>query len=663
MLTQRLGSTTQKDPAFIEALIEQIRLHPGSVDEVWFATDYGFPSIENHIRTAETLVPFAEKFRALGVRVSLQLSNSIGHGEYMSSRDCSGLVYEGSPVEHMVGDDGTTARYCFCWNGPHMREYIGAELEAYCSRLKPYRVWVDDDLRTQNHAPVGNGCWCDDCIAKFNARYGSSFTREELVDAVNNGDIIWRERHIEFLRDGLADFAAFLGRSIHAASPETMMGYQHGGVTGYTGWGMDHVYDAMRSSTGYIPASRPGGGAYDDYDANGFLWKQVDLEYQYYTVPDYVTERRPEIESLPDVVFGKSIGGTCFETTLYLAGGANAMSYAMLMNDYEPMSWHGKMLGAFASHRPYWMKLSETSTGTAANGVRMLIPKEGWRTRSGGRFGYTYVPYHELSNMRYIGIPVVFSDDDSLPAMLCREAAERMSEKELETLLSTPVIMSGDTYAVLARRGLKLPASAEYCNTRQLFERYSDHPVNGAATGRKWNGQFNATEGIMLKIADGCENDVEVLSRYATSANGTVTGTGEIASAIIRTPRGAKWGVFGMDFGSRIISSEKRAQYLETIKYISDKKLACEIETPHKAVVFVRTNNEGKTVRVSAVNCTVADCGEISIIIRNPAGKRFVYMDQYRETSVLDAESVDENSVRVVVPGIGGWTVGTVFCE
>ena len=114
MLTQRLGSATQQDPAFIDALVEQIQAHPGSCDEVWFATDYGFPPLEKHEKDAEALKAQAEKFRKIGVRVSLQLSNSIGHGQYMRVRDCTGLVYDGSPVEHMVDANGTEAGYCFC---------------------------------------------------------------------------------------------------------------------------------------------------------------------------------------------------------------------------------------------------------------------------------------------------------------------------------------------------------------------------------------------------------------------------------------------------------------------------------------------------------------------------------------------------------------------
>ncbi len=52
MLTQRLGSRTQKDPAFIDSLINQIVSHPGCCDEVWLATDYGFPPMEVHEASA-----------------------------------------------------------------------------------------------------------------------------------------------------------------------------------------------------------------------------------------------------------------------------------------------------------------------------------------------------------------------------------------------------------------------------------------------------------------------------------------------------------------------------------------------------------------------------------------------------------------------------------
>ena len=63
MLTQRLGSNTQKDPAYIDEFIRAVTAHPGCCDEVWLATDYGFPKLDTHRKAAEILAQQAEKLR------------------------------------------------------------------------------------------------------------------------------------------------------------------------------------------------------------------------------------------------------------------------------------------------------------------------------------------------------------------------------------------------------------------------------------------------------------------------------------------------------------------------------------------------------------------------------------------------------------------------
>ena len=176
-----------------DRFIDVVRRHPGSCDEVWLASDYGFPPLDVHRQTVETLTGTAATLREAGLRVSLQISNTIGHGQYMCLRNNTGLVYPGSPVEHIVGPDGTAADYCFCWNGEHFRRYVEAEMKLY-ARLKPHCVWGDDDLRATNHAPVSYGCVCDACSARCNARYGASFDRPALVEAINTGDPVWRAR-------------------------------------------------------------------------------------------------------------------------------------------------------------------------------------------------------------------------------------------------------------------------------------------------------------------------------------------------------------------------------------------------------------------------------------------------------------------------------------
>ena len=656
MLTQRLGSRTQKDPAFIDALIAEITAHPGCCDEVWLATNYGFPPMDVHRQSAEILGEVAAKFRNIGVRVSLQLSNSIGHGEYMQSQDCSGLVYDGSPIENMVDADGTVADYCFCWNGKHFREYVMEELREYVSVIQPHTLWVDDDLRATNHAPVRHGCFCDDCMAAFNKKYGSSFTREQLVHEISFGDIEWRKRHIEFIRESLADFTREMGKVIHECAPDCAMGYQYCANGGYTGFAYDFIFDAMRDSTGKAPASRPGGGSYDDHNPNTFIDKAELLGYQNYMLPSYVHDRRPEIESLPDIVYGKSIGGTCFETSYYLASGNNAMSYAMLMNDYEPMSWHGQMLGAFAKHRPYWEKLCEVNNRSRQTGLKIALSHEGYLAKCEHPFDYSSESYNYALPFRYVNIPVAMTREDCDVYVLNAANARRMSDAEINDLLRRPVVTDGAAIQVLTGRGFDPGVTAQPIGTRILTELFTDHPVNGNAAGDCWGGRWGKTTDWEL-----LGEDLEVLGVFMPT-NGTVPGRKSVASAVFTTSAGAKWAAF-YDMWGRGISTEKRDQYRNAMEYIAGKKFAAELVTPIQAILHPRVNADGQTVAVSVTNVSVGDSGALEMILRNPAGTTFTYMSQYSDEIVLDAEEIAEGEYKVVIPDLHGWSVGTLFIE
>lgn len=679
MLTQRLGSNTQKDPAYIDEFIRAVTAHPGCCDEVWLATDYGFPKLDTHRKAAEILAQQAEKLRAAGLRVSLQLSNSIGHGEYMSAQDCTGLVYDGSPVEHMVGHDGTVAGYAFCWNGKHFREYTVAALREYVRKIRPYAVWVDDDMRPMNHAPVSHGCFCDGCMAKFNARYGTEFTRETLIQEISTGDPVWRQRHIQFLRDGIASLVEELGRMIHEEAPECRMSYQHGFHGGYVGNNTRYIMEAMYRSIGHEPGSRPGGGSYNDHDPSTFVSKLEDLDAQNRMEPAYVTDLRPEIESLPDVVFGKSIGGTCFETTYYLAGGNNAMSYAMLMNDYEPMEWHGQMFAAFAAHRPYWEKLREGTFGTEPAGWTLVLADEGRTTVSGDLFGgYTTQHYGVARDLRYDGFSITMKPDAAPEEVRLLHAsnAAQLSDNEIEALTKVPVITDGRTLRVLLDRGVDLPVDVSEISVARYLERFTEHPVNGASCHRIWGGQWGKSTDWELIPKDSAM--VEPLSEYihvvpadtpeaecipvANAGIKKYKTTGKCASAVITLPSGVKWAVFGFDFWGRIKSNEKRVQYLEASAYISGHRQPAEILSPIKAILQSRCDREGRLTQASITNATVADSGELVLQVYRPASQNVCYMGQYTPFTELTLDETGAADVyTVTVPNVKAWSVGTVF--
>ncbi len=680
MLTQRLGSDTQKDPEFLNEFIKIVKENPGSCDEVWLSTDYGFPKIDVHEKSAEILSQAFKKLQKAGIRVSLQISNTVGHGEYMSSQDCSGLVYDNSPVEKMVGHDGTVANYCFCWNGKHFRKYTLNSIKAYLQKIKPYCVWLDDDLRATNHYPVEFGCFCDNCMAKFNKKYNSSFTREELVNEINFGDIKWRERHIEFIRNSLGDLTYEIGKIVHEEAPNCRLGYQYATNTRYTGYNYDFIFDAMYKSTGFPPLSRPGGGSYDDHDINTFVYKSEAIDMQNRMLPDYVEDKRPEIESLPDIVFGKSIGGTCFETSYYLASGNNAMSYAILMNDYEDMSWHSQMLNAFSNHREYWQKLAKGSKNSTQGGFVYAISNLSHKSKSDRAMGYTDTYFNMASAFRYLGFSIAMKDKafDNDVRLLHHKNAQQMSDDEIKKLLHCPVITDAKTVEILNRRGFSLPVEAKSINTQILSEYFTDHAINSGSVGRRWAGQFLAKEDYEIIVLE--SERAEIISEYIKVAPVDTPikecislsnygikkyiKIGKNASCVFTTPYGAKWSVFGFDMWNRGESCEKRNQYLQAAAYISSHRQPAEIVTPIKALLQTRIDSNGKVSQVSITNATVADSGEVLVNILNPKSKMVSFMGQYTPLQKLELiQTEEENVFCVKVPNLKPWAVSTIFFE
>lgn len=668
-LIQRLGC--QWNDEYVDDYIAEIKKHKGSCDHVWLPTSYAYPPLEKHREYADFHIRQAAKFRANGISVSLQLSNSLGHGDTMLASDCTGLYYDGSPAEHMVGHDGTVAKVCWCPRGKHFREYLGTSL-AYYAELQPTYIWVDDDFRAKGHGTVRFGCFCDDCISAFNTANGVSFTREELVATIY-ADLDVRARWIAFTRESLADLLADIAAHVHAVSPNTLFCSQHGPYGAYTGHSLDFVFDAMKQANGGIaPMSRPGGGTYNDRDPNKIFHKALALAYQNSYLPDYVVRKAPEIESLPFNAFGKSPAGTALETTVYLAAGNTDMSYSMLMHTPEPMSYYGKMFRAFSEHRPYWERLSECNKSTYGGGIRHFQSENIWRRPIGEGEDFAVLneePYTELEDLMRDAVPFTFDKEEERVFFLHPETARDLGEEELAYLLSHNVITDGESIDVLQKRGFALGVDCcvlEDANANCMQERFAAHPLapkyketyktSPYSRGRKTRSAMRPVEGC------------EILATYEpTSALATPVYPGEeypygIAEMIISTETGGKWAILGYCPWRNDVPSFKRDMLLDIADYISGNALPARLVTPVACVLWPRCDREGRTVAVSIANRTVGETEEMELLVRRPVGKRFTLMSQYDGTHTLTARREGEDYI-LTLPSLRAWSMATVFVD
>ena len=385
-------------------------------------------------------------------------------------------------------------------------------------------------------------------------------------------------------------------------------------------------------------------------------------------LPEYVTEIRPEIENLPDVVYGKSIAGTCFETDLYMAMGSTAMSYAMLMEDYEPMAWHGRMLEAFAARRGFWQTLREINLRTHPAGIRVFTPAEGWKQTAAPHdppLAWAKPNAHPEAALLRFGVPLARSKKEDHVILLHGALAAQLSDAEIGFLLSRPVFTDGEALEILEKRGWgeHFSARAAACDTSQLYESMLNHPVNGAPNKPAWSQNFFVTRGHYLTDLTG---GTQFLTEYASRSRNAAKNTSDpnhpygMASAIVRTSKGAHWAVFGNSpwLGSAV-SHDRRTQLLNAMDHISGGGLAARLETPWQAAVLPRADQDGRTVSVGIVNCTIGESDPLTVRIRRPAANRFYWHTPTGEPSELDVRRDGEDAI-VITPPLAPWSGGLI---
>ena len=120
--------------------------------------------------------PWVQGLKNAGVSVSLNPWHSLLHcdrGRHLKSSQ---------PWQTMVDWRGKSASAVVCPLDEDWRAYYKEALSIFAR--EGFRViWLDDDMRLANHAPLDwGGCWCPLHVAEFNRRAGASASLQEIVE-------------------------------------------------------------------------------------------------------------------------------------------------------------------------------------------------------------------------------------------------------------------------------------------------------------------------------------------------------------------------------------------------------------------------------------------------------------------------------------------------
>ncbi len=644
MYSHRLEANLVNNPEWVEEFLSYVDQNPNCCHEVWMCSAYGFPPLEKHRAYARGMkAPIAE-FKKRGIDVALQISNTIGGHNNVLNRDCTGLIRDDWHAPYCVTDEGKEWVGRFCSRSKEFSEYVQGVIGVYLSELDVCGVWIDDDFKMGNR---NFACWCDDCIAEFSKRCGRSFTREELVRAVND-ELDIRDKWIEFTSDRIYDAARMISDTVHKFKPDAYVALEHGANGYMQGLGHKSIFKGFMEGSGIAPKSRPGAGAYEDYDPNTFIEKYRMISHQTRYLPEFVEDIRPEIECIPDVAYGKTLPGLALETAFYFAAGATSVNFASMMRRNEPLSWLALQLRDMSENYEWLLRLSKINRETTPDGVEVFIPEKPWNYKTDVDFDWEKVLFDEGIEPIRSGYGVNLHKTGGV-LFVHHKYAEAMTDGEIENLLSRNVVCDGETAALLTERGYgdALGVTAVNAHTGKYYELLPN--------GFPWQFNFFFPYGSLLTLSDRARE----VTAYHHIETDEKCG---VSSAYTETTKGGRWAVIGYGLFRQINSFAKRCAVVDAIEWAGGQ-LSAKLTTPDRVIVLPRKDKiTGRLRCVSFLSTTVGKTYNMELQLAGRYDK-CEYRELHHPISIKLETRFKNGSTFVTIPEIDGWNVGTLFLD
>jgi hypothetical protein len=243
---------------------------------------------------------------ALGVAVSINPLNTMIH-------DSAGnQLLPDQPFRRMVDVRGTESQVAVCPLCPEWRAYIVARYRQYAA-LRPRTLWLEDDFRFHNHAPLEwGGCFCEAHMQLYAQRAGvDSLERESfLAGVLAPGDPHpYRQVWLDCCRSTIVELAALLEQVIHDVAPQAKVGLMSSDPAVHAAEARDwHGLMAALSGPGGEPAVivRPHLPAYMETSGMHYAWHFHAVSMLTAALLPEGTELYPELENVPYTRFAKS---------------------------------------------------------------------------------------------------------------------------------------------------------------------------------------------------------------------------------------------------------------------------------------------------------------------------------------------------------------------
>ena len=428
----------------------------GLIDEVMFFAfaeeqNDGHDPLDRIQLWMDSIRPLKDALRAIGVESSLNPWHSILH------TDRGRRFKPDQRWQPLVDWRGREASAMVCPLDPAWRAYYAQAMRLFAA--EHFRVvWIDDDIRYHNHAPLDwGGCWCPLHIAEFNRRASADATRDDAVRHIlQPGEphpwrAIWFDLWDELHTDLLASWRDIL------EAEGTRMGLMSSSLEAHAmeGRRWNRWWDAIAKD--HPPVHRPHFWGYSEGQGPVLLYGISQMQQHRAIRPRHV-ESDPEIEGFPYGPWNKSFRYTLAQMALAQVFGSDRLAISMFdfmgnLPSDEPeraeflarvkplLAWLGDQFPASCEAHgvgvPWNPDMSrDVHTSGALNWRQLEVGTRGWDQWLGA-FGFAFQKTpHPTLNALAGAMPWGYSD------------------QTLRGWLAEGVLLDGPAAAVLVERGM-----------------------------------------------------------------------------------------------------------------------------------------------------------------------------------------------------------------
>lgn len=437
---------------------------------------------------------------------------SVNHWHSLMHADLGKRFRPGQPFRGMVDPLGNEAALCVCPLDENWRAYL-AQIYARYAALSPDTVWVEDDFRYHNHAPlVWGGCFCSEHMRRFSARAGRALSREEFVtELLRPGEpsglrAIW----LDECREGLEDAARAIEKAVHAVDPNVKIGlmssvpYVHS-AEGRSWKSLLHSLCGDRNP----PVSRIHLPAYQELAPSKYLQAFHMVSYVNRALLSPETLVYPELENYPYSLFSKSRTFTRFQLFSSLALNLRGMTidlfdlngrgiieqdgFAGLLREVKPALNAMNATGAFAKRRL---------------GVCVLVDERAsyaLHTKSGANMEELYPEEVFWAGLLpAMGVPMyvgVSPEDARGVAAVSGQYFRNLTQEQIERLFAANfVLLTGDALETLVEMGLGRLAGVE--RVRWMEQNSGAYAYEEVTNGERYTGVPHARASAIISASD-----------------------------------------------------------------------------------------------------------------------------------------------------------------